>query len=128
MAKAWEKWGDRFKALAGENGYTLAKLADELSKLQAEGKLPERDHPRKWAESTLRSWTNGTRDINLSDFFLICQVARVSASNVLFNAPLMNKETTAQISDAVARVLDADPATTPNYAKAARRMRTRAKA
>jgi transcriptional regulator with XRE-family HTH domain len=61
-------WGARFRDAARAAGYNMARLAE------ASG----------WAESTIRSWTNGTRDINLTDFLQLCENAHVDPAEVLF--------------------------------------------
>ncbi len=64
---SWKGWGPRFKKLAKENGETLATIAEKMG----------------LAESTLRHWTNGTREINLTDLMRMCKAARVHPSLVL---------------------------------------------
>lgn len=66
--KAWKTWGARFRDQMRAKELNLAVLADRMS----------------LAESTLRSWTNGNRDINLSDFFRLCAAAGIDPHDVLF--------------------------------------------
>lgn len=61
-------WGQRFRDLAKERGLSLGQLAERLDR----------------AESTVRSWTNGTRDINLSEFLELCTAAGIDPALVLF--------------------------------------------
>jgi transcriptional regulator with XRE-family HTH domain len=61
-------WGARFRESLKAKGLSLGQLARELD----------------LAESTLRSWTNGTRDINLSDFLRLCAAAQIDPAFVLF--------------------------------------------
>jgi transcriptional regulator with XRE-family HTH domain len=63
-------WGARFRQLAKGKKSSLAKIAERLGR----------------AESTLRSWTNGTRDINLAEFLELCDAAGLSPALVLFSA------------------------------------------
>jgi transcriptional regulator with XRE-family HTH domain len=65
--KKWQGWGQRFRLACRVNGLTLAQVAEKMD----------------LAESTLRSWTNGTREINLSTFFHLCAAADVSPYAIL---------------------------------------------
>jgi transcriptional regulator with XRE-family HTH domain len=47
---------------------SLAKVAEKLGR----------------AESTVRSWTNGTRDINLAEYLELCKAAGIDPALVLF--------------------------------------------
>lgn|SRR3990167_4632373 len=85
----WKTWGPRFKKLAKENGHTLASLAEKLGR----------------SESTLRSWTNGTREINFSEFFDLCAAAGVNPSMVIFGALPMNAEARQHVAEAITRAL-----------------------
>jgi len=44
------------------------------------------------AESTLRSWTNGNRQVNLADFMTLCVKAGADPALILFGRPLMRPE------------------------------------
>lgn len=68
-------WGMRFRKAAYAKGWTLAKLAE---------KLPGEKPGQPMAESTLRSWTNGNRDVNLKDFVTLCNAAGLDPAVVLF--------------------------------------------
>lgn len=76
MAYAWRMgkklllgdWGARFKR--------ECQLA-RVSTRQAAEKIGQ-------AESTVRSWINGTRQLNLTDFFRLCDAAGVNPGVVLF--------------------------------------------
>lgn len=67
------------------------------------------------AESTLRSWTNGTRDINLKDFFALCDAARIDPAHALFGRIGLTQEQKARLGDMVVKILDSDAATNPDY-------------
>lgn len=105
----WKTWGPRFKALAKENGETLATVAEKMG----------------LAESTLRSWTNGTHDVNLADVMEMCAHADVNPALVLFNAPLMRPEIKSQLRDLAKNVFDADHSIVPGYQKQAKPPRTK---
>ncbi len=98
---SWKGWGPRFKKLAKENGETLATIAEKMG----------------LAESTLRHWTNGTREINLTDLMRMCKAARVHPSLVLFEGPPMNAETKRQIGELAKNALDSNPGMVPGYQK-----------
>ena len=61
-------WGQRFRDQARAKGLSLADVAEKLD----------------LAESTVRSWTNGTRDINLTDFIELCDAAGLDHAMILF--------------------------------------------
>lgn len=65
--RGWQHWGARFRdQIKGKK--TLAEIAEKMGQ----------------AESTLYSWTNGTRPIRLDDFFRLCETAEVDAVRLLF--------------------------------------------
>lgn len=68
-------WGARFREYLRAKESNLAKIAEKMN----------------LAESTLRSWTNGTRDINLSDFLLLCKKADLDPATVLFAGKVDDK-------------------------------------
>lgn len=109
--KAWESWGRRLREMAKDGGYTLASLGEKIHR----------------AESTVRSWTNGTREINLSEFFELCEAAEADPSQVLFGAITMDPETQRQLGAIGQRVLAADPAASPTYGKMAKGLRKKVK-
>ena len=67
----WKNWGARFRMACRLKGLTLSKVAESMGN----------------AESTLRSWTNGTRQINLTEFFTLCDAAGIDPYPILFTAP-----------------------------------------
>lgn len=75
------------------------------------------------AESTLRSWTNGTREINLSDFFKLCAAAQLNPAQVLFGSVPLDPETRRSLGELVTGVLDADPAILSDYQKMTKKLR-----
>lgn len=97
--------------MAKEKGHSLASLAETLGR----------------SESGLRSWTNGTREINLSEFFELCQVADVNPSQALFGDVPMDPDVKRQLSELAKTIIDADPAASPEYRKTANRLRTKVK-
>jgi len=77
MAKATRpEWGDRFKSMLRAKNSSLAKLAEKMRR----------------AEPTLRSWTNGTRQINLSEFFEMCAAADIKPAALLFPKQAAGRE------------------------------------
>jgi transcriptional regulator with XRE-family HTH domain len=69
MAKRpWQDWGTRFRNGCREKGTSTRKVSEKLD----------------LAESTVRSWINGTREINLSDFFRLCAAAGLDPASILF--------------------------------------------
>lgn len=66
--KVWQDWGARFRTECRLKGTSTRALSEKLG----------------LAESSVRSWLNGTREINLSDFFLLCDTAGIDPATVLF--------------------------------------------
>jgi transcriptional regulator with XRE-family HTH domain len=128
MAEKWQDWGKRFRRLAEDNGYSLQSLADKLANEETGQQTGKRKRKLKWAASTLRSWTNGTRDPNLGEFFRLCGAANVNASQVLFGALPMSAEFKQHLSALARTIVEADPAASPTYGKMQRGMRKKTKA
>lgn len=78
---------------------TWTKIADDLGQ----------------AESTVRHWCNGTREINLSDFFRLCDAAQADPVKILFGRHTLTEEARKRVSNMVIEVLEADPAARPGY-------------
>lgn len=95
----WKSWGRRFKNAIRENGGSVVKCAEAL----------------EMSESGVRHWLNGTREINLNDFFRLCAAGGVDPCLVLFGAPLMNQELREFMNKAAASYLEADPLSNPHY-------------
>lgn len=71
------KWGTRFRMALKAKDSSLAKLAGHKKVNRS--------------ESALRSWTNGTRDINLAEFLQLCDAAEIDPSLVLFAGKVDHK-------------------------------------
>ena len=61
-------WGRRFREGSKRKGLNLRQIAERMD----------------LAESTVRSWTNGNRDINLTDFLKLCEAAGLDPAVTLF--------------------------------------------
>ena len=66
--REWQDWGRRFETEMKAKGLDTQQLAVRISR----------------AYSTVRGWINGSREINLSDFFLLCGAAGIDPASVLF--------------------------------------------
>ena len=97
--EAWKFWGRRLRNHLRESDSNLAELAEKMDKV----------------ESTLRSWTNGTRQINLSDFFEACQKAGADPAVMLFGHPIMSESLKKQLGNLAVSVFEADPSANPDY-------------
>lgn len=62
-------WGQRFRDLVKAKGFSLGQIAARI----------------EVSESSVRHWTNGIRDINLSDFLRMCRAANLDPATVLFS-------------------------------------------
>lgn len=60
-------WGPRFRYAIKSRGLTVADVAEKIGR----------------AESSVRSWLNGNREINLSEFVELCASARLEPAAVL---------------------------------------------
>jgi transcriptional regulator with XRE-family HTH domain len=60
-------WGPRFRYALKAKGLTVADVAEKIGR----------------AESSVRSWLNGNREINLSEFIELCASARLEPAAVL---------------------------------------------
>ena len=61
-------WGPRFRQMARDKGLNLAKLGEAMG----------------LSEGALRHWTNGTREVNLTDFVKLCDAADLDPAIILF--------------------------------------------
>ena len=61
-------WGARFRNEASRKGISTRDVAAKVDQ----------------AESTVRSWLNGTREVNLTDFVRLCDAAGIDPALVLF--------------------------------------------
>lgn len=64
----WRHWGARFRNETGRKGVSTRNVAEKVDQ----------------AESTVRSWINGTREVNLTDFFRLCDAAGIESALVLY--------------------------------------------
>lgn len=87
----WRDWSTRYRAEIRKKHSSLAKVAEKLG----------------MAESTLRSWTNGNREVNLSDFFAMCRAGGVDPAVVLFGRPVMTEQAVTAARQIAASVDDA---------------------
>lgn len=99
----WRKWGARFREAVKEQ----EKKYDDIG---ATMKPPR-------VESSIRSWTNGTRKINLVEFFELCRAADVDPAMILFGRPLMTVALQESLTGFARKVIESDPASSPTYGK-----------
>lgn len=118
-SRSWLDWGVRFRTQIKEKGLSLAEVAAKMTR-------PDEEEPL--AESTLRSWTNGTRNINLADVFWLCEAADVDPAIVLFGRPLMTEAQRKAIGDLTASLLESDPTASPGYEQFGEKVRKSVKA
>lgn len=116
---AWKLWGRRLRVHLSERGENLGKLAERMI---------DPDSGRVRAESTLRSWTNRNREINLSEFFELCKQAKADPAQILFGQPIMSEEVRKQIGALASSVTEADSAANSDDPKPSRHQKRRAEA
>lgn len=107
----WTLWGRRLKTHLKEKGENLASLAEKMT----------------LSEATLRSWTNGTRRINLVDFMNACRLAKADPAQILFGKPVLSDDLKKQLGELAVTVLEADPASNPDYETMIAKMKKSAK-
>lgn len=69
-------------------------------------------------EGALRHWENGNRNINLEDFFKLCEIAEVDPCQILFGAPMLSpelRESLNELGEVSKKLFLADPLSNPNY-------------
>jgi len=66
----WMRWGVRFRTALKLKHLNLSKIAEALD----------------MHESSVRSWVNGNREVNLADFFRLCDAADIDAREILFGS------------------------------------------
>lgn len=106
----WLDWGDRLRAHVREQKISWTSIASALDQ----------------HESGIRHWCNGTRDINLVDFFRLCGAAGADPQAILFGEPLVTEEQKRQLGEAVISVLGQNtlsPLPVPQRAAGGRRAR-----
>ena len=97
--QSWTSWGQRIRIHMRERRLRPMKVADKL----------------KISEPALRSWINGHREINLSDFFRLCLVIEADPHLMLFGKPSLSAEQRAKIGQFMASILEADTSLNPSY-------------
>lgn len=97
----WGMWGRRLRAHMKEHKQRGVNLASKVG----------------ISESGLRSWINGNREINLSDFFNLCAAAKADPRIILFGNVGLTIEQKQALGQAVVEILEADPTSAPGYPK-----------
>ena len=97
MANEWKLWGPRFRAHMRENRLSTRVLAERL----------------RMSESALRSWLNGNREINVTDFFRLCDLARADPRRILFGQLGLTTAQRKALGQRVVEILEADTALLP---------------
>lgn len=112
-------WGVRLRDHLTENGETLANLAKKM-------RNPKTGDER--VDVTLRSWVNGNRQINLSEFIELCLQARADPAFILFGRPLMREDVNDHLNALVHSLGSADPSPHDAYRKQAQQTKATNKA
>ena len=99
MADEWKLWGQRVRIAMKERRLRPVAVASKLG----------------IAESALRSWINGNREINLSDFIRLCSAVKADPRQVLFGSIGLSSEQKHALGQRVVEILEADTAVHPDY-------------
>jgi transcriptional regulator with XRE-family HTH domain len=99
MANEWKLWGPRFRVHMRENRLSTRGLAERL----------------RMSESALRSWLNGNREVNVTDFFRLCDVAKADPRRILFGQVGLAAAQKQALGRRVVQMLEADTAALPSY-------------
>ena len=94
MANEWKLWGPRFRVHMRENRLSTRGLAERL----------------RMSESALRSWLNGNREVNVTDFFRLCDVAKADPRRILFGQVGLTAAQKQAPGRRVVEILEADDA------------------
>ena len=95
----WRVWGTRLRVHMKEHRIRPVTLAAKFG----------------ISEPAMRSWINGNRQINLSDFFTLCVAAKADPRQILFGGMGLSLEQKQALGQAVVSILEADTAAAPGY-------------
>jgi transcriptional regulator with XRE-family HTH domain len=101
MTNEWKLWGPRFRVHMRENRLSTRVVAERL----------------RMSESALRSWLNGNRQVNVTDFFKLCHVANADPRRILFGQVGLTAAQKQAVGQRVVEILEADTASLPSYAR-----------
>ena len=95
----WKLWGQRLRTHMKEQRLRPVVVASRVG----------------IEEPTLRSWINGNRQINLSDFFRLCAAVKADPRQILFGSVGLSAEQKQALGQAVVSILENDTAASPGY-------------
>lgn len=101
MAKddAWTDWPIRYRNHVKEKGVRWATIAERMDT----------------TEAGIRHWLNGTRQINLTDFFNLCDAADADPAIVLFGPGKLSDAQRKRLGAVVTSILEADTTANADY-------------
>lgn len=99
MGDEWKEWGKRVRVQMKERRMRPGAVAAKLG----------------IAEPTLRSWLNGSREINLSDFVRLCAAVKGDPRQLLFGSLGLSAEQKFALGQRVVEILETDTAVNPAY-------------
>ena len=106
MADEWKLWGKRIRVQMRERRLRPVAVAHKVG----------------ISEPALRSWINGNREINLSDFFRLCDAVRADPRQMLFGSVGLSEEQRQLLGQRVVQILESDTATNSHYPKLVRNL------
>lgn len=99
MGDEWKSWGQRIRVHMKEKRLRPVNVAAKLD----------------MSDSALRSWLNGNRDINLSDFVRLCDAIKADPRQILFGSVGLTAEQKLALGQRVVEILEADTASNSHY-------------
>jgi hypothetical protein len=101
VADEWKIWGQRIRVHMREKRLRPITVALKLG----------------MSEPALRSWLNGNREINLSDFVRLCVAIKADPRQMLFGSMGLSPEQKQALGQRVVEILETDTASNSHYPK-----------
>lgn len=107
LQNSWTHWGERLRQHVKESHRKWSDIAETMD----------------LSEGSLRHWCNGTRDINLKDFFRLCESTGADAHLILFGKPNLHHDAAHDINPELVDLITQDAAINPRYPAHSQRLR-----
>ena len=77
----------------------------------------------RMSESALRSWLNGNREVNVTDFFTLCDVAKADPRRILFGQLSLTAAEKQALGKRLVEILETDTTALPGHPQPAQPLR-----